>query len=747
MIRFQFPRIGSAILGPLESGRSAVRIAVGISCFFVLISLASYLADVILLALFNTGEPGVIAQRVYRRIILEGFFGFRLVSMIGLCFALSFTLIWSLISRSGEADSLQKRLKPAVIILSLLVTSWILWSFIRVAIYYYMRLDIDFSLAVYTISELRTLIGSEIVATLQDIPVYIPLIFSVLLICLIAGVRAIKTQAGKYKSFNDTISEKSRGQRIAITYRPVILSLTAIIISALTLQFLPASQSGYRSVNQTERKEPLELDGPNPFPEPENIAPRIYKHRNKFRERFGFELPNDTNIVFIILESAREPFVDIENSKFFGAGPETLRVQNFFVPVPHSSNSHYSLFTGLHSERDFEEKYESMSASDSLPRLLEANGYKNYYIYTDHTAFESETVMLKKFGMHITEKKDLVKRKNPETEDLYASFQFGMDDIALLHATIKILDNEGLTSQPFSISVVMTNSHYPYLNPDPERFNRHNNNTILGRHRNGVDYGMHIADRIVEEFRKRGLDRKTLFVLMSDHGESFGERGFFRHSFSLYNEEVRVPLVFRHPKFSRLSSPADRSLPYGSMLDVFPTIFDMLGYDIQAPIHGRTLFDSDYEFQLPLWVWRLDDYRGLISGESKYIYNSIDNELYRLDLNDKLLEKWENPDGYALAFVESLMSLDFGKAGGVAASAGDRLGPIIDPDSPFAFGGSFTAGGGAFVFRCSDLPPYLNCLGESGEFDSLKKSHEPGVGTTPQKEEADRREKYPELLP
>ncbi|MEQ9364755.1 MAG: sulfatase-like hydrolase/transferase, partial [Leptospirales bacterium] len=512
---------------------------------------------------------------------------------------------------------------PALPMATLAVAAWIMWTFIRVATYYYMRLDIEFSLAIYTILELRSLIVSEVAITLQEIPIYVPIFFLSLFGCLILSLGSVLIAATEFEAQQAERESESNPGSTSKRYRPFAVIASSGVMAIAGLLALPENRAFNRSPESAADSKTNVIEGPNPFPDAESVTPIFYEQKNSFRSRFGFRLPEGTNVVFIILESARESFVDLENSEFFRASPETLRVENFFVPVPHSSNSHYSLYTGLHSERDFEEKYEKMRPAETLPRLLEKHGYKNYYVYTDHTAFESENVMLEKLGMQVTEKRQLQKRKNPETSDYYASFSFGMDDIALLHATNELLDNANPGRQAFSFSLVMTNSHYPYLNPHPERFNRHNNNTILGRHRNGVDYGMHIADRVVEEFRKRGLEQKTLFVLMSDHGESFGERGFYRHSFSLYNEEVRVPLVFRHPKFARLTSPADRALPQGSMLDVFPTVFDMLDLEIPRSLQGRSLFDPEYSFRLPLWVWRLDDYRGFIFDDSKFLYNSV----------------------------------------------------------------------------------------------------------------------------
>lgn len=85
----------------------------------------------------------------------------------------------------------------------------------------------------------------------------------------------------------------------------------------------------------------------------------------------------------------------------------------------------------------------------------------------------------------------------------------------------------------------------------------------------------------------RGLWERTLFVLVSDHGEEFGEHGGFQHDQSLYEELVRVPLVIRFPGDAfagrRVEAPV-------SLLDLIPTLADYLGRpELAHGVRGRSL--------------------------------------------------------------------------------------------------------------------------------------------------------------
>jgi len=69
------------------------------------------------------------------------------------------------------------------------------------------------------------------------------------------------------------------------------------------------------------------------------------------------------------------------------------------------------------------------------------------------------------------------------------------------------------------------------------------------------DAGLLYVDTVIEhmhaELSSRGLLEDTIWILLSDHGEAFGEHGVFQHSRTLYQEMVQVPLYVRLPGAAR----------------------------------------------------------------------------------------------------------------------------------------------------------------------------------------------------
>lgn len=85
-----------------------------------------------------------------------------------------------------------------------------------------------------------------------------------------------------------------------------------------------------------------------------------------------------------------------------------------------------------------------------------------------------------------------------------------------------------------------------------------------------------------------GVDADTtLIVLLSDHGDSFGEHGVTGHNYNSFEELVHIPLLFAHPA---LAGGRVVDTPVMS-IDVLPTVADLVGLDIpRASLQGRSLY-------------------------------------------------------------------------------------------------------------------------------------------------------------
>ncbi len=101
-----------------------------------------------------------------------------------------------------------------------------------------------------------------------------------------------------------------------------------------------------------------------------------------------------------------------------------------------------------------------------------------------------------------------------------------------------------------------------------------------------IAYLDHELSLLFAELEKQGVIENTLVIITSDHGEEFGEHGFFTHGVSLYLAEIHVPLIISFP----LQVPTSRVVREPVTLRDLPaTIVDLLNLEGDAPFPGRSL--------------------------------------------------------------------------------------------------------------------------------------------------------------
>lgn len=105
-------------------------------------------------------------------------------------------------------------------------------------------------------------------------------------------------------------------------------------------------------------------------------------------------------------------------------------------------------------------------------------------------------------------------------------------------------------------------------------------------------------DRVVERLRELGLDRRTLIVFTSDHGEEFLEHGRTFHQQSVYGELSNVPLFFWWP--GRVPA-GKRVREMVQSIDIMPTLLDLSGTPAPQGMQGASLVPFLRGERNPAW--------------------------------------------------------------------------------------------------------------------------------------------------
>jgi arylsulfatase A-like enzyme len=96
----------------------------------------------------------------------------------------------------------------------------------------------------------------------------------------------------------------------------------------------------------------------------------------------------------------------------------------------------------------------------------------------------------------------------------------------------------------------------------------------------------HFFGEFIMYLKLAGIYDQSLIVLISDHGEEFGEHGGWFHGHSLYREVSRVPFLIKFPE-NRYAGRHYQE--FVSICDALPTVLDYLQIKIPSGIDGISL--------------------------------------------------------------------------------------------------------------------------------------------------------------
>jgi arylsulfatase A-like enzyme len=83
-----------------------------------------------------------------------------------------------------------------------------------------------------------------------------------------------------------------------------------------------------------------------------------------------------------------------------------------------------------------------------------------------------------------------------------------------------------------------------------------------------------------------GIRDGAWIVLTSDHGEEFGEHGRWQHGLTLYEEQLRIPLIVRPPGGTARGGRVAHAV---GQVDLLPTLLEAAGAEPPPGIQGRSL--------------------------------------------------------------------------------------------------------------------------------------------------------------
>jgi lipoteichoic acid synthase len=294
------------------------------------------------------------------------------------------------------------------------------------------------------------------------------------------------------------------------------------------------------------------------------------------------------NVIMIAIESLRGDHTSLSKREAVKT-PNLLAVAQrgawtdaASTPLPHTTKAMFAAHCGrMPFWQSVPREMSEHVRLQCMPDVLRAAGYATGFFQTAVGAFEDRPRLVRRLGFEHFEGWENI---GGEPIGYLAS-----DDLSLAPALDRWIDTLP-KERPFMATLLTSATHHPYRLPkgEIERLTAAgvdiNAMTREARYNTLVARADQLVGKVSELVERRGLREHTLIVVFGDHGEGFGEKGVRQHDNNYYQEALHIPLVIAGP------GVAPQRLNDASLLDVSPTLLDLLGFETAArdpALYGR----------------------------------------------------------------------------------------------------------------------------------------------------------------
>lgn len=286
------------------------------------------------------------------------------------------------------------------------------------------------------------------------------------------------------------------------------------------------------------------------------------------------------NLLVITLDTTRADHIGCYgNPRALTPAVDSLATQGVlfekaYATVPMTLPSHATLFTGLYPPEHGLHTNGHGRLPTHIPTLAEAlakNGYQT-------GGFVASYILHSKFGLN--------RGFNTYDDDMAGGDRVGSETHLVRNG--KLMVDTALSwlrkhaQQPFFCWVHLYDPHEPY-DAHAESFgDRFQDSPYDG----DIAFADQQVGRLIDFLKANGLEKRTVVVVVGDHGEGLGEHEEREHGFMVYNSAVHVPLIVA---CSPLCRPGHRVSTPVSLVDLFPTILNCLKVKAPKPVSGQTL--------------------------------------------------------------------------------------------------------------------------------------------------------------
>jgi len=296
---------------------------------------------------------------------------------------------------------------------------------------------------------------------------------------------------------------------------------------------------------------------------------------------------------------------------------QSLAFTNAYSHVAYSTKALFSLLTGRVPEFSFNtETYKFRNAPlTTMSSRLKEQGYRTAFFMSGDFKFQAADRFLLNRGFDQLSDMETITCQTTVNRGSTADWPNldSIDDHCTARALIRWIAHQD--GQSFFAIFWTGNTHWPYF-PKPEpRDGQYSPDPMLNRYLAALRATDAAVGLVLDELSRRDMLQNTLVVVVGDHGEAFNQHDYSVHGSTIFEEQMRIPLLLIGGKLN-----GGTSTVLAALSDVAPTVLHVLGYPPDQSWDGRSLFDPNRPQRIMLFAPNQDMVVGFREGNRKYVY-------------------------------------------------------------------------------------------------------------------------------
>ncbi|MBD8489127.1 sulfatase-like hydrolase/transferase [Echinicola sp. CAU 1574] len=265
----------------------------------------------------------------------------------------------------------------------------------------------------------------------------------------------------------------------------------------------------------------------------------------------------------------------------------------------------------------------------TINEVFHDKGYDGYFYYGGDGYFDNMNAFFSGNGFkiidrgrgYIPEYEIKTSRELIADEEIHFENAWGISDEDLFEQVIKHADSRNAGDRPFFDFVMTTSNHRPYTFPEGKI------DLIQGSRSAAVKYTDFAIHDLIRKASQKLWFKNTVFIVMADHCASSAGK------WELDIKNYRIPaLVYNLPGYEAME--IDKLC---SQIDIFPTLFSMMGWEYNSNFFGQNVLDISSEEERAF----VGNYRklGLLKKDKLMVLDDqMNSNFYHWDANTFELE-------------------------------------------------------------------------------------------------------------